>query len=60
MDSVEANRIRARKRYYINRAHKEHKQYLDALEEVRIRNRDIALMNEVRSIAQKKIYPDKS
>ena len=53
---TEANRVRARKRYYQVRDIKEHKAYLDAVEEVRIRNRDIALMNEVRKRAQEIIW----
>jgi hypothetical protein len=53
MDTEERNRIRNRKNYYIKRALKEHKDYLDAVEKVRILNRDIVLMNEVRNIAQK-------
>lgn len=50
---VEANRNRARKNYYLYRARKDDKEYKEALEKVRILNRDIALMNEARSIAQK-------
>jgi hypothetical protein len=53
MDTEERNRIRNRRNYYIKRALKDHKDYLDAVEKVRIHNRDIALMNEVRNIAQK-------
>ena len=53
MDTEERNRIRNRRHYYIKRAIKEHKDYLDAVEKVRILNRDIALMNEVREIAKK-------
>jgi len=50
---VENNRNRARKNYYVYRDRKDDKEYKEALEKVRILNRDIALMNEVREIAKK-------
>lgn len=50
---VETNRNRARRNYYVYRDRKDDKEYKEALEKVRILNRDIALMNEVREIAKK-------
>jgi len=50
---VENNRNRARRNYYTYRDRKDDKDYKEALERVRILNRDIALMNEVREIAKK-------
>ena len=50
---VENNRNRARKNYYVYRDRNDDKEYKEALEKVRILNRDIALMNEVREIAKK-------
>jgi hypothetical protein len=50
---IEANRVRARKNYYIKRAIQDKEKLKMLEEEVRIRNRDIALMNEVRILAEK-------
>jgi hypothetical protein len=50
---IEANRIRARKNYYIRRAIQDKEKLKMLEEEVRIRNRDISLMNEVRLLAEK-------
>jgi len=50
---IEANRVRARKNYYIKRAIQDQEKLKMLEEEVRIRNRDIALMNEVRILAEK-------
>jgi hypothetical protein len=50
---IEANRIRNKKNYYIRRAIQDKEKLKMLEEEVRIRNRDIALMNEVRLLAEK-------
>jgi len=50
---IEANRVRARKNYYVKRAIQDKEKLKMLEEEVRIRNRDIALMNEVRILAEK-------
>jgi len=50
---IEANRVRARKNYYIKRAIQDQEKLKMLEEEVRIRNRDLALMNEVRILAEK-------
>jgi len=49
---IEANRIRARKNYYVKRDIQDKEKLKILEEEVRIRNRDIRLMNEVRLLAQ--------
>jgi hypothetical protein len=50
---IEANRIRNKKNYYIRRAIQDKEKMKILEEEMRIRNRDIALMNEVRMLAEK-------
>lgn len=50
---IEANRVRARKNYYIKRAIQDKEKLKMLEEEVRIRNRDITLMAEVRMLAEK-------
>jgi hypothetical protein len=50
---IEANRIRNKKNYYIRRAIQDKEKMKMLEEEVRIRNRDISLMNEVRLLAEK-------
>jgi hypothetical protein len=50
---IEANRNRARKNYYIRRAIQDKEKLKMLEEEVRIRNRDLSLMNEVRMLAEK-------
>jgi len=50
---IEANRIRNKKNYYIRRAIQDKEKMKILEEEVRIRNRDITLMNEVRMLAEK-------
>jgi hypothetical protein len=50
---IEANRVRARKNYYVKRAIQDKEKLKMLEEEVRIRNRDISLMNEVRLLAEK-------
>jgi hypothetical protein len=50
---IEANRVRARKNYYIKRAIQDKEKMKMLEEEARIRNRDLSLMNEVRLLAEK-------
>ena len=50
---IEANRIRNKKNYYIRRAIQDKEKMKILEEEMRIRNRDIALMAEVRMLAEK-------
>lgn len=50
---IEANRVRARKNYYVKRAIQDKEKLKMLEEEVRIRNRDITLMAEVRMLAEK-------
>jgi hypothetical protein len=50
---IEANRVRARKNYYVRRAIQDKEKLKMLEEEVRIRNRDITLMNEARLLAEK-------
>jgi hypothetical protein len=50
---IEANRIRNKKNYYIRRAIQDKEKMKILEEEMRIRNRDISLMNEVRLLAEK-------
>ena len=50
---IEANRVRARKNYYVKRYIQDKEKLKMLEEEVRIRNRDICLMAEVRLLAEK-------
>jgi len=50
---IEANRVRARKNYYVKRAIQDKEKLKMLEEEVRILNRDISLMNEARLLAEK-------
>jgi hypothetical protein len=49
---IERNRKNNRRNYLLKRDQKDREAYIEALEEARIRNRHIALMNEVRSIVK--------